>query len=56
MYRNLGILLIILFLLFAPSTCNGITYYNGIRGCSTGNNSESKNDGHGSAFFGLINW
>ncbi len=56
MYQNLGILLIILFLLFAPSTCNGITYYSGVRGCSTGNNSESDNDGHGSALFGLINW
>lgn len=33
-YKNLGIiLLILLLLLFAPSMCNGITYYRGIRGC-----------------------
>ena len=66
-YRNVGILLIILLLLFGPSSCNGITYYNGIRGCSSGgktgwdgSKSDSRDDddddGHGSAFLGLINW
>ena len=68
MYRNVGILLIILLLLlllFGPSSCNGITYYNGIRGCSSGgktgwdgskSDSRDDDDGHGSAFLGLINW
>ena len=32
--NNLWILLILM-LLFAPSTCNGVTYYRGIRGCET---------------------
>lgn len=27
--------LFLLFLLFSPATCNGITYYRGIRGCSS---------------------
>ncbi len=39
MYRNLGMLLILLIIglfLFAPSTCNGITYYSGVKGCSSG--------------------
>jgi len=27
--------LFLLLLIFAPSNCNGITYYKGIRGCST---------------------
>jgi len=56
MYRNMVILAIILALLFTPTSCNGVTYFNGIRGCSTGNNSDSDNDGHGSALMGLINW
>ncbi len=36
MNKIVGLLfLILLFLLFAPSSCNGITYYNGIRGCNS---------------------
>ena len=27
------LILIILFAMFAPATCNGVTYYTGIRGC-----------------------
>ncbi len=30
-----GLLLLILLLLFAPATCNGVTVYTGIRGCSS---------------------
>lgn len=35
LYMGIG-LLIVLFLMFGPSTCNGVTYWHGIRGCSTG--------------------
>ena len=34
-------IIIILLLLFAPSTCNGVTHYTVIRGCSTDNNEEN---------------
>lgn len=31
----IGLLLFILLLFFAPATCNGVTVYTGIRGCSS---------------------
>jgi hypothetical protein len=31
----IGLLLVIAFF-FAPSQCNGVTYYNGYKGCTTG--------------------
>ena len=34
LYYIIG-LLVLLLLLFSPATCNGITYYRGIRGCSS---------------------
>ncbi len=71
LYMGIG-LLIVLFLMFGPSTCNGVTYYRGISGCSTavmntGPEAISwvyKGHGlptieapdHGSMFFDLINW
>ena len=37
--RTISILLIcLILLLFSPSNCNGVTYYRGIRGCSTDDN------------------
>ena len=53
--------LFVLFLLFAPATCNGVTYYRGIRGCSSGGKTAWDADlktevKHGSVFGGLINW
>ena len=33
-YYTIGFILLLL-LLFSPATCNGITYYRGIRGCSS---------------------
>ena len=48
-------LLLILALLFAPSWCNGVPHYTGIRGCSTGNNNEENNTpGQNKMFFNLI--
>ena len=47
------ICLIILGLFFAPSTCNGVTYYRGYRGCG---NDNSNNNGKNSIFFNLINY
>ena len=48
---------LILFLLFAPATCNGVTYWTGFRGCSTGNNEgQQKESGSNSMFFNLIQW
>ncbi len=37
MNKIVGLLfvVILLLLLFAPSTCNGITYYTGFRGCNS---------------------
>ena len=38
----LGIALLVLFVLFfAPATCNGITYYRGLRGCSSSNDRQT---------------
>ena len=34
LYSILGFIFL-LFLLFSPATCNGVTYYRGIMGCST---------------------
>ena len=57
---NVGLgFLFVLFLLFTPATCDGVTYYRGIRGCSSGGKTAwaSKNEWkHGSFFGGLINW
>ena len=50
----IGVLL--LFLLFAPATCNGVTYWRGYRGCSTGNEDKKNESGSNSMFFNLINW
>ena len=52
-------IIIILLLLFAPSTCNGVTHYTGIRGCSTDNNQENEeNDtpGKNKMFFNMITY
>lgn len=64
----IAIIILVLFLLFAPCSAGGRIQYNGIRGCATGYDSaldamfnaptgyfkhEMK---EGSAFFGLINW
>lgn len=46
-------IIIILLLLFAPSTCNGVTRYTGIRGCST-NNQENDTPGQNKMFFNMI--
>jgi len=35
-----GLILLMLFL-FAPSTCNGVTYYRGYRGCGKDNSSNT---------------
>ena len=53
-------LMIVLFLMFGPSTCNGVTYYRGIRGCSSGGKTgwegPESDWKHGSILGGLINW
>lgn len=50
-------LLILAALLFAPSWCNGVPHYTGIRGCSTGNNNEENNTpGQNKMFFNLITY
>jgi hypothetical protein len=41
--------ILVLLLLFAPSWCNGVPHYTGIRGCSTGNT-----PGQNKMFFNLI--
>ena len=46
-----------LFLFFAPAKCNGVTYWRGFRGCSTGNEEDQKNEsGSNRTFFNLIQW
>jgi len=51
----LGIaLLVLLVLFFAPATCNGITYYRGLRGCSTSQTDNSNQGGRSSYFFNLL--
>ena len=48
---------LLLFLFFAPAKCNGVTYWRGYRGCSTGNEEDKKNEsGSNSMFFNLIRW
>tara|TARA_B100001115_G_C15793540_1_gene391571 strand:- start:152 stop:376 length:225 start_codon:yes stop_codon:yes gene_type:complete len=49
---------LLLFLFFAPAKCNGVTYWRGFRGCSTGNEEEykKKESGSNSMFFDLIRW
>ena len=36
-YGIIIICIVLLFLFFSPSTCNGKTYYTGYKGCSTKN-------------------
>lgn len=52
------IIIVILLLLFAPSNCNGVTHYTGIRGCSTGNNNNEEKDtsGQNKMFFNMITY
>ena len=53
--KYLGIaLLVLFFLFFAPATCNGITYYRGLRGCSTSQTDNSNQGGSSSYFFNLL--
>ena len=48
---------LLLFLFFAPAKCNGVTYWRGYRGCSTGNEEDKKNEsGSNRMFFNLIRW
>ena len=48
---------LLLFLFFAPAKCNGVTYWRGYRGCSTGNEEDKKNEsGSNRTFFNLIQW
>lgn len=49
-------IIVILLLLFSPSTCNGVTHYTGIRGCSTDNNEENDKPGQNKMFFNMINY
>ena len=53
-------LLVILLLLFAPCTVNGVTHYRGLRGCSSDDKNvldRTQDDWkHGSLFGGLIKW
>jgi len=55
----LGVSLIILLLFFyAPSTCNGVTYYRGYRGCGKDNSSTQRTntttDNKTHMFFNLL--
>ena len=58
--KHKWVIMIILLLLFAPATCNGVTYYRGIRGCGDSENERydsSKNQkGTNKAFFNLITY
>lgn len=51
-------IIIILLILFSPSTCNGVTHYTGIRGCSTDNNNNEEKDtpGQNKMFFNMITY
>ena len=49
-------IIVILLLLFAPSSCNGVTHYTGIRGCSTDNNEEKDTPGQNKMFFNMITY
>lgn len=45
--------ILLILVLFAPSWCNGMPHYTGIRGCSTGNNEENNTSGQNKMFFNL---
>ena len=48
-------IIVILLLLFAPSSCNGITYYTGIFGCNTDNkDDEGSYQEENRAFFNMV--
>tara|TARA_Y100001958_G_C21102351_1_gene451893 strand:- start:339 stop:524 length:186 start_codon:yes stop_codon:yes gene_type:complete len=49
------VILLILFAMFAPATCNGVTYYTGIRGCGDPEK-EVYTPGENKAFFNLITY
>ena len=43
-YLLIARIVVFIILFFAPlNTCNGKTYYTGIRGCSTNNKNDNKN-------------